>query len=270
MHAFDLAPALDRPRHRRKDEARRALGLSCRTNQPPRRPLDFPENAFLPSNLAGLAAWYRADLLLTQVAGKVSGWGDSSGSGDANRNLIQLAPALQPSYTASDAAYNNHPSVTFVSAAAQTLQPTGRWSAALAQPFSLYIVGNSDGSPAPQNLTGEPGGRVQVVDNNGGAGVNLYAGAFLNAGLENTAAPRIVAANFNGATSKVYQSALTAAATGPTGAYGCSRVAISDTAVAGLNGKIVEAIYYSRTLSAAEHQRVMTYLGTRYAIAVGP
>lgn len=59
MHAFDLAPALDRPRSRRRQpEILRAGGLSCRPNQPPRRPLDFPEGSFDPATL-GLTTWHR-------------------------------------------------------------------------------------------------------------------------------------------------------------------------------------------------------------------
>lgn len=61
----------------------------------------------------GPVGWWRADLGITLNGGDVSAWADQSGNGS---HLLQANPALQPLYTASDANFNNQPSLTFTAA----------------------------------------------------------------------------------------------------------------------------------------------------------
>ena len=221
-----------------------------------------------PLQLSGIAAWYRMDLLVTQ-AGTVSAWGDSSGTGDANKNLAQATAGKRPTYTAADAAYNNQPTATYAAASLQELD-SAAWAAALTAPYTMFVVGNSDGAATAQGLVGDPTNVVQFVLRNGGAGINIYAGAFLNAGMADSASPKIWAAVVNGASSTIYDSAKTAKATGNAGSNSLSRVfAGVDATGHYLNGKIAEIIVYSRALSAAEINAVMNYCGSRYAITVG-
>ena len=60
-----------------------------------------------PSQLAPYA-WYRGDLGITLVGGKVSAWGDQSGNG---AHLTQTTDALRPTYVSSVAARGNCPAV---------------------------------------------------------------------------------------------------------------------------------------------------------------
>lgn len=53
-------------------------------------------------------AWYRADLGITLVGSKVSGWDDQSGNGN---HLTQTIDALRPTYVASVAARGNCPAI---------------------------------------------------------------------------------------------------------------------------------------------------------------
>lgn len=60
-----------------------------------------------PAQLAPYA-WYRGDLGITLVGGKVSAWGDQSGNG---AHLTQTTDALRPTYVSSVAARGNCPAV---------------------------------------------------------------------------------------------------------------------------------------------------------------
>ncbi len=65
---------------------------------------------FSPQTLGGLVAWYRADSLITQVAGpKVSAWGDLRGG---DQDVSQGTDANRPAYTAADANFRNKPTVS--------------------------------------------------------------------------------------------------------------------------------------------------------------
>jgi hypothetical protein len=207
------------------------------------------------------------DLLVTQ-AGTVSAWGDSSGTGDANKNLTQATGAKRPTYNATDAAYNNQPTASYVAASSQELDSTA-WAAALTAPYTLFAVGNGDGTASAQGIVGDSTNLVQLVLNNGGTGPTIYAGTSLPASTANSSSPRIWCAVVNGASGAIYENSRTAKATGATGTNALSRTMIGVDATAHFhNGKIAEVIVYSRALSSAEISAVLRYCSTRYAIAL--
>ena len=82
-------------------------------------------------------AYYDADKGVTLNGSTVSSWADSSGSGDANRTVVQATQAAQPLYTAKDSDFNGHGSLTF--SGAQQMR-SGTWST---QPVAAthYLVG---------------------------------------------------------------------------------------------------------------------------------
>jgi hypothetical protein len=71
----------------------------------------FPvNNAFAPTDLSGLEAWYKSGVGVTLNGGDVSQWDDQSGNA---RHLTQGTAANQPLYNASDANWNGLASITF-------------------------------------------------------------------------------------------------------------------------------------------------------------
>lgn len=288
MHAFDLAPALVRSRLQRDGRNRRpkmvrpapmserweALGLSCRTNQPPRRPLDFPEE-FLPRNLTGILAWWRADLGISLGTG-VSAWADQSGNGDANRNATQGTAANQPTYIASDANFGNRASVSF-DAAPKNLA-TGVWTVNLGAPYTMFLVARV--------VTANHNARV--VASNGASAIDAYfgniatqlytdgpLGSYTQEALAIGAAPasRIVLASTAGPTSEMYSNSAVAnqAFGGFTNANTSTAVTIGNYIVPGpyWGWDIAELGFVNRLLTAAEIVRLNAYFRSRYGPGFG-
>lgn len=276
---FDLAPApaLVRSRPRRQlEDAIRAAGLSCRTNQPPRRPLDFPESSFLPTNLAGMVAWYRADLGVSDSGGgTASAWANQI-PGDPNTNLVQPAGAQQPFIQAASAAYNNQAVLVF-DGTVTNMPSAAAWAAPLAQPFTIFAVGDNGNLGAND---------VCIVDTLVGGGERaLYAftdipGAYFGAAVNNAGKswsnPNALVATIDGVSSNEFFSSKTATATGNLGAGGITGLmagAYYGAPAAGTYnwfGSIAEIGVYNRILTAPEVSQLLDYLGTRYAIAILP
>ena len=77
------------------------------------------------------AFWLQHGVGVTHIAGKVTSWLDSSGSGDANKNATGAGTGVaRPTYNAADSAWNNLPTVSLNSSLAEYLY-TGTWSAPL-------------------------------------------------------------------------------------------------------------------------------------------
>ena len=99
-----------------------------------------------PSAFTSLAWWLEHGIGVTHIAGKVTAWLDSSGSGDPAKNAIGTGTLTnRPTYNAVDAAWNNLPSVTLAKGNAEYLF-TGTWATALLAPFTVVLLGESDNS----------------------------------------------------------------------------------------------------------------------------
>jgi len=224
---------------------------------------------FTPAFISGLAGWWRADRGVTIATG-VSQWNDQSGIGDTNRNLVQAVGAKQPTVNATDAAYNNQTTLSFASASSQQLDSAGNWSAALSQPYSIFLVGQ-DGGAGFQGWASNTASSVAINYGNGSANMNMFAGSFLPSTLGAVATPKMIGTIFNGASSAIYESARTAKATGAAGATALAQLTLGANPGAGifLNGKLAECVVYSKVLSAAEIDQLCTYFTGRYALAIG-
>lgn len=228
----------------------------------------------MPQGAGTLQAWFRADLGVTQVANVVSAWADQSQIGDSNRNLSQATSTARPTLHPSDAAYNNQATIAFNASLSQFLQ-SGTWSAALAQPCTIFVVGNTDGTNANQTFCDDAAGTGRVLletNYNSTSHYELYAGSFMDSTVAYTSSPVIFGAIVNGNSSKTFLSADTATATGAAGAHALQGLTLGAAFSGGapLNGKIAEFLAFSGALSQPNINKVMAYLGARYSITVGP
>ena len=227
---------------------------------------------FLPTQLPTLRLWIRSDLQVTSVAGAVAAWADQSGAGDVNRNFVQANAVHQPTYSASDPSFNNHPSVTFaLTPNTLFMDMVGNWSGGnLPQPFTMIVVGSDAGSGS-EVFFGQTGANNWNVCATAG-----FYGASVGTNLLGTTAdsvtPKIIMIEASDpANSTVRVNRLTAEVMG-NGIFGTLPQMELGGAQGGhcLVGKIVEVIVYGRLLSTNEKATLMSYLGSRYKITIGP
>lgn len=210
----------------------------------------------------------RADLGITLNGGDVSAWADQSGTGDANKNATQSTAGLQPLFVASNADFNNQPSVRFTAASGDYMI-TGTWAAALAQPATWYLVykgGTTAGHRAV--IDGIAAGNRHTVQNLTGTGVPfLFAGASVDAATNKASARTYLAAVVNGASSAIYvDNFTTAEGSGNAGAHSLTGLTIGSNYLFGngLDGDVAELLAYSVAHDATARAEVLAYLQGRY------
>ena len=213
----------------------------------------------IPQTINGLQLWLRADQGITLATG-VSQWNDLSGNGN---NLSQSTVGLRPAYNATDAAYNNQPTLSF-SAVANTV--IGGGSITHAQPYTIIFVGDS--ALAGSSII-ESGGTYSGLYTFGpGAGyICFYAGTGQqsNTGITSKS---VVAAVFNGASSSIYvNNSSTPVFSANPGSGGLSgAINIGNTGLAGpFTGNIAEVLIYNSVLSTTQLGTIFQYLGSRYS-----
>jgi hypothetical protein len=228
----------------------------------------FPDVApeFLPTQVLGCQAWYRADLGVTVAAG-VSQWSDQSGAVDVARNALQPDPMYQPSLTGSDVAYNGKATLGFASSQSQSLH-TGIWSVPLTQPYTVMIVGQQSSGAFVDGLTSTTNGRLFT---DGASYTGYWAGSVLVASVRMTS-PSVAIVTVNGPLSAIYLTALTPQATGAVGVQTPTGLSIGADWIgtSHLQGKIAEIGYWNRAVSPAEISVLMGYAGKRYGMTIGP
>lgn len=228
--------------------------------------------AWSPAQLTGLHTWLRPDAdYVTLVGGVVSAWADRSGNGEAARNAVQPTAGLRPAYSATNAAYNNQPTIDF---------PTGQaigtvdWAASLAQPYTLVCAFNPGSTGNTQvaidsndaTLT-----RRTALSHNAGDHVQAYAGTLLATSATYDASPRIALVVYNDASSEVYvNDSATPAASGACGTSAVQGIAIGtlcDGSSFPLLGSIAEIVICAGALGATERGALFAYMGARYGKA---
>lgn len=194
---------------------------------------------------------------------------DLSGLGNASRNLVVVGT---PTFTLTDAAFNNYPTYAFPNATAPALV-SGPWSTALAQPATIYVVGQGGAAITAFFMDG-----IDVANRMAVATVGSQLGCFGGTGfiLANISfaynAKHITCSILNGASSSFYVDGFTtAAATGNTGTNGIAGITIGNsynllTAAGGL--KVAEVVVFSGAHTLPQRSRMMKYLGARYGVQV--
>jgi hypothetical protein len=213
-----------------------------------------------------LLAWYRSDKGVTVTGSGVSTWADQSGTGDANKNAVQAVDANRPPLVASDANFNNLPSINF---AATKFLKTGVWAVAMAGPTTVFIVGmtTSNGTCWYVNSLGNPMGMFSAASNF----KMTDEGSVLASGASTANIPSIMVCVFNDPSSTIAVRQNTPQNTGLAGtgaATGLTLGAFQDGS-ANLIGQMTEVIVANGPVSAGKIARVTAYASLRYAIAQG-
>lgn len=215
----------------------------------------------------GLLAWYMAGYGVSLTSGKVSGYSDQSGTGDANKNAVQGTAANRPTFVAADPAFNGQP---IFNGDTTDFLGTPAWAAPVAQPFSVFFVARGPGAGASYYIyDGLAASEANAASVSGFAAIQ--AGGLLFNTPDFGATPFVGGAEYNGGSSKIYNSALTAIATGAAGAGGMTGLTIM-AAFDGLqtwSRDHAELLVYQGILSAPNRALVMNYLGNKYGITIG-
>ncbi len=219
-------------------------------------------HAFVPTDLAAMAAWYRADVGVTQSGGLVSLWADQSGNG---RDLT-AAGGARPGYAASG--IGGLPSLSF-DGLAQYIAIGGFGTVAI--PFTVYAVAVSTAQDAVRVIfDGAVGSTHRPILYHDATSLDLYNGSNISVAGSATSA-RAWCGVFNGASSALYvDNSQTAIVSGNAGSDGLDSIEIGGSV--GMSnlwkGQIAEVILYVAAHNAATRLQVIAYLGTRYGITV--
>jgi len=217
--------------------------------------------SYSPSQLAGVAHWYRSDLGVTQSGGFVSQWSDQIGTA----HLVQGTGANQPAYNATDAAYNNQP--TLQSTAVNMFLASG--AAASTQAFTIWLVGEF--STASGTMVGlVVGASARPAIYRAGGNVTIDANTVLGSGVS-SAAKHATLGVYNGGSSFVgVDNWLTGGVSGAAGAANGIAIAVFayTNGTFGTVGKCAEMIIQSGTPTAAEKTAMAAYFTARYAVTI--
>lgn len=227
-----------------------------------------------PSSIPNLALWTRADMGITA---SVSAWTDQSGSGDANRNVVQATASHQPFRNPNNAAGNGQPSIHFTQNPFEYLSMVGTWSnAPIAQPYTMIVVGSDSGSGTNVFLGDYNGDNWYLTGYGGFYGASV--GATLLGTTPDSTSLKVIMIEANDPSSTIRVNDLTAEAfTSGSGSAGFGnlpqfQVGGASMGSAGpLLGDIFEVIVYRGLISSSNRSALIKgYLAPRYGLTIGP
>ncbi|KKN67190.1 hypothetical protein LCGC14_0463630 [marine sediment metagenome] len=229
-----------------------------RNNDRRRRRFD----GFLPSDVANLAVWTRADQGINAVGGLVEFWDFFNGTFRGVFRLGQGAGANRPTHIVSDPVYNNRSTVSF---GGNDFLDTPNFSANIIQPNTIFIVSNF-GVAAIEIMFFETGGAQRNALFKSGGNISINANVSLNTPFIDTN-PHIYEGTYDGVNSELFIDG-TSLVIGDAGILSLANIRFgANSAPANfLTGKIAEFIVYNADVSAADRTDIRNYLNTRYAI----
>lgn len=225
-------------------------------------------SGFNPKSIAGLEAWYAADVASSiTIATGVQQWSDLSGKG---RHLIQNVTNNQPLHNS--VTLNGKPTVTF-DGSNDSLR-TANFT--LNQPFSYYMVFRFESAALGRimeagNWTTARSGEFIRIDVNT---LWLFCGGILGFNTFPSGALQVFNiwdAEANGASSVMRYRKNVASVTGNAGSNNGSRLTMgadgNATASQFGNVSVAEALVFSRVLAVTEADKIRSYLGKKYNLA---
>lgn len=230
---------------------------------------------FVPPQIAGCIAWFRADLGLTLSGASVTNWNDQSGTNDSNKNLTATGT---PTITPIDVNYMNQPTIAF-NGSGQYFT-SGSWAVSVAQPTTWIIVGHRTSTAAQMDaIDGATAGFGQLVGGAVGNVTTIFAGSSVSTPSNPAYAwtsPSVVLAHFNDPfNSTIYVNDFkNFAGISPAGGAGFDALCVGShnpafTANAFWNGTIAEVIGYSGVFSSASQAQLRNYFRGRYGLVIG-
>jgi hypothetical protein len=225
---------------------------------------------FAPAGASPLL-WLEAGAGVTTVSGAVSQWTDSSGSGDANKNVAQPTAGKRPTYNATDAAYGGQPTLSFASASSQMLL-SGTWATPAAPPLTVVLVGQTD-ELAVEGFYDETTTLLNCALYVSATALNVAtngnANAYGRTGSTFFTSPSIVVSVQNGAGSALYINGVPTAA-GTLGTRGFHSIIVG--ALGGqadpINGKIAELLVIPGAADVTQVAAIDAYYSSRFGIVV--
>jgi len=224
-----------------------------------------PVAPFSPNQLANLQIWYRGDKGISLNGSTVSAWADQSGVGDVHRNATQSTALNQPTYNASDPAYNGQATLSFASGSSNFMVASP-FATPVAGVTTTFMVMDSDMAAREFFLTTNGGNSIETIppatyaDN---LGVNV-----------SVTSPSVIIGVYRGSASSnsaIYVNSKSPLLTGNAGAdISFNTIWLASNVGSGFfqNGRIAELIIYDRVLSSTELSQVQTYLSARYGITL--
>ena len=217
--------------------------------------------SFDPSQLSGVAHWYKADRGVTLNSTTVSQWNDQVGTA----HVSQGTGANQPTFNATDAGYANQPTVQ--STATSQFLVSGALTTN--QAFTLWVIGQfATASAAAVALSASDNSGALLLRS--GSKGTITAGSTLQDPVDITSKCAIMA-TFNGASSFVgVNDWLTGGTSGAAGAHNGSKIAMFAYTGGdfGSTGKIAELIVQAGTPTSQEKTDMAAYVSQQYVITV--
>lgn len=223
--------------------------------------------------VSGLKLRLDAGLGITTATG-VSAWADQSEAAD--NNFIQATAAQQPTFTATNASFNNLPTVDFDGSDDNM---TCTFPSALTNDCSVYMVTNgSAGTDSTyfQNV-GTLKDLIEFATNQGGGTKNYWASASSSTngtGVASSAAVNTAACIFRlnfellGKGYKDGVEILTSSNNMKAG-IGCASLLLAGAGTGGFsrgNFRLAEFLLFDHVLDVADDTTIMGYLQTKYAL----
>lgn len=223
---------------------------------------------FTPRLRSECVGWFRPDAnSITHVTGSISAFLDSS---IQLRHLTQSLGSLMPTYAASDAAYNNRPTITFTA----THYLDSSVFSALSPLWTVYVVGHASAvgnQVFVGNAIADPGNEKDAIYATAG-NASTYGGAGpLVSSTALTSKHVICAIQGNAANSAIYvDDSTTAVITGSNGSASVMtyRLGAARPATGGLIGTIAEVVMVTGADTQAQRYQMMKFLGDYYGKAV--
>jgi hypothetical protein len=230
----------------------------------------FYDPAFNPMVIGTPKVWLDSTNL-TQGSGIVTAIVDGSSSG----TIVTIDASYEPSYTATNINYVNQPTFNIDNTGnSQFVRLTNHGITTGA--FTVVFVGNGK----DRSWMGDGSGNVTVTGG-GGSGDKFAITEDASTVLTSTTVaydvPGVYIAVFNGTSSKLYTSAITATATGTAGPLGDltgGRINVGNygsftpSTVTGMNGSIRHFILYSGALNQTDCASLLTNLGAASGLVI--
>ncbi len=252
-------------------------GILTSGYRPPPMPyglLGLPSRGFDPRSIAGLGGWWDAMDSSTLTTGTgVSEWRDKSRFGQA---FSQATRGSQPTLTAS--AISGRPGVTFSSGrflnlGSQTIGGNNLVSAP-GNPWSIYIVCRStDNSALVKTLFGKGQNQVQLAQNTAGSLAQANGAAPSSSPVFPANVNGLFTFDYNGSFVQMrFNDGISTTATPTNTTNEAVNIALgmrnASSPFQHFVGHIGEVLFYNRSLNASERSSVVSYLSSKWGVAI--